>query len=195
MKKVYIILTHTGTILSRIIRMFTGNEFSHVSLALDMDLKKMYSFGRLNPYNPFMGGFVHEYITKGTFGRFKNTRTKIYALEITDEQYEKIRNRIIDVKKHRRDYKFNVIGLFAVGLHVRIQGQNTFYCAEFIKHLLEEADINTELPILIKPEDFKKIDNLELVYKGYLREYKSECSNIELLKKGIMIAGRKQSIV
>lgn len=195
MKKVYIILTHTGTILSRIIRIFTRDEFSHVSLALDLELKKMYSFGRLNPYNPFMGGFVHEYISRGTFGRFKNTRTKIYALEITDEQYEKIRTRIKEVKKYRRNYKFNVIGLFAVGLHVRIHGENTFYCAEFIKHLLEEADVDTELPVIIKPEDFKKINNLELVYKGYLREYKPEYSNMDLLKKGLMITGRKQSTV
>ena len=122
MKKVYIILTHTGTILSRIIRIFTRDEFSHVSLALDLELKKMYSFGRLNPYNPFMGGFVHEYISRGTFGRFKNTRTKIYALEITDEQYEKIRTRIKEVKKYRRNYKFNVIGLFAVGHQIRRSG-------------------------------------------------------------------------
>lgn len=35
MKKIYIILTHTGTILSKIIKEFTKDEFSHVSIALD----------------------------------------------------------------------------------------------------------------------------------------------------------------
>ena len=45
MKKLYIILTHTGTILSKIIRYLTKDEFSHVSIALDADLEKMYSFG------------------------------------------------------------------------------------------------------------------------------------------------------
>ena len=49
MKKIYIVLTYTGTILSRIIKVFTKKEYSHVSIALDQDLKYMYSFGRLNP--------------------------------------------------------------------------------------------------------------------------------------------------
>ena len=59
MKKIYIILTFTGTILSRIVRIYTRKEYSHVSISLDQDLTKMYSFGRLNAYNPFSGVFVH----------------------------------------------------------------------------------------------------------------------------------------
>ena len=62
MKKIYIVLTHSGTTLSKIIKGFTKDEFSHVSISLDKELNEMYSFGRLNPYNPFWGGFVHEYI-------------------------------------------------------------------------------------------------------------------------------------
>lgn len=38
MKKVYIILTHTGTVLSKIIKKYTKDEFSHVSIALDKEL-------------------------------------------------------------------------------------------------------------------------------------------------------------
>ena len=48
MKKIYIILTHTGTMLSKIIKKYTKDEFSHVSIALDKELNRMYSFGRLN---------------------------------------------------------------------------------------------------------------------------------------------------
>ena len=83
MKKIYIILTYTGTILSQIVKVYTRREFSHVSISLDENLTKMYSFGRLNPYNPFSGGFVHERINQGTFKRFKNTKTKIYSLEVS----------------------------------------------------------------------------------------------------------------
>ncbi|MFR7463045.1 MAG: tyrosine-type recombinase/integrase [Clostridia bacterium] len=56
MKKIYIVLTHTGTTLSKIIKTYTKDEFSHVSIALDNKLQEMYSFGRLHPYNPFWGG-------------------------------------------------------------------------------------------------------------------------------------------
>jgi len=69
------------------IKKYTKDEFSHVSISLDVDLNEMYSFGRLNPYNAFWGGFVHEYIDKGTFKRFYNTNAKIYSLEITEEKY------------------------------------------------------------------------------------------------------------
>ena len=60
LRKIYIVLSFTGTILSRIVRFYTRKEYSHVSIALDENLDEMYSFGRLNPYNAFIGGFVHE---------------------------------------------------------------------------------------------------------------------------------------
>ena len=96
---IYIILTHTGTVLSRIIRCYTKDEYSHVSIALDKNLENMYSFGRLNPYNPFFGGFVHEKVNEGVYKRFKNTKTCIYSLEIEDSKYRKIEKTINKMKK------------------------------------------------------------------------------------------------
>ena len=60
MKKIYFILTYSGTVLGRIIRFKTKRFYTHVSISLDENLEKMYSFGRINPYNCFVGGFVHE---------------------------------------------------------------------------------------------------------------------------------------
>ena len=90
-QKIYIVLTYTGTILSKAVKVYTRKKYSHISIALDKELKEMYSFGRLNPYNPFIGGFVHESINSGTFKRFKNTTTRIYSLNVSDKQYEKIK--------------------------------------------------------------------------------------------------------
>ena len=178
MKKIYIILTYTGTALSKIIKCYTGDEFSHVSIALDSKLSKMYSFGRLNPYNPFWGGFVHERINSGTFKRFPKTRAKIYSLEIEDEKYEKLKYIIMYIEKMKKNYKFNILGLFAVGFKIKIKADKSFYCAEFVKYVLEEAKIEEKLPELIKPEDFKKIKNLKLEYYGLLKSYKIYPNNI-----------------
>jgi len=98
MEKIYIILTHTGTNLSKLIKNYTKDEFSHVSIALDRELKHMYSFGRLNPYNPIWAGFVHEYIDKGTFKRFYLTKAKVYELSVTKEQYEIVKNTIQSIR-------------------------------------------------------------------------------------------------
>ena len=197
MKKIYIILTHTGTALSKIIKGFTKDEFSHVSIALDIELKEMYSFGRLNPYNPFWGGFVHEYIDKGTFKRFYKTIAKIYSLEITEQQYESIKNNIEQIKNDKENYKFNIIGLFAAGFHKKIKKQKTFYCAEFVKYVMEKADIKTDLPDIVKPEDFKNINELQEIYGGLLRKYQPPKINVvELIRNNLlMYTNKKEGII
>lgn len=172
MKKIYIILTYSGTFLSKIIKYYTRDEFSHVSIALDSELKKMYSFGRLNPYNPFWGGFVHEGVNFGTFKRFSRTRAKVYSLEVEDEQYEKVQEAIYYIKKIRKQYKFNILGLFAVGFKKKIRSNKSFYCAEFVKYALDKAKIETNLPDLVKPENFKEIKNIKLEYDGLLKFYR-----------------------
>ena len=173
MKKIYIILTHTGTILSQIIKHWTGDEFSHVSIALDTDLEQMYSFGRLNPYNPFWGSFVHEHINKGTFKRFKKTKAEVYSIFITDEQYEKAQKTIAYFEKNMQKYKFNILGLACVCINKKIIRKNTFYCAEFVKHILKDIRLTgvNELPEIIRPQNFKELKGMQLEYEGILKQY------------------------
>ena len=60
MKRIYFVLTYSGTALGQIIRFKTRKKYTHVSISLDESLEKMYSFSRINPYNCFIGGFMHE---------------------------------------------------------------------------------------------------------------------------------------
>ena len=171
MKKVYIVLTYTGTILSRVVRLYTRKEYCHVSISLDKDLNQMYSFGRLNPYIPFLGGFVQESPKYGTFKRFKNTKSKIFSLDVSDEEYLKIKSTIEDISKNREVYKFNVMGLITVMGHYHLKRDKCFYCAEFVKHVLNSSDLGLDLPDVIKPEDFQKVNGMDLIYIGRLSEY------------------------
>lgn len=86
-KQIFIVITQTGTMLSRILKRITGAEYNHASLSLSQDLTRMYSFGRRHPYNPFWGGFVIESPHAGTFRRFSDTTAIILAVEITEERY------------------------------------------------------------------------------------------------------------
>ena len=191
MKKIYIALMHTGTLLSNIIKCYTKDEFSHISIALDSELKEMYSFGRLHAYNPFWGSFVHEELNKGTYKRFKNTKTEVYSLVVTDEQYEKIKKVINYFKENKQKYRFNFIGLACVGINKRIKRKNRFYCAEFVKHIMKVSGISVnDLPELIRPENFKKLQGLKLEYKGLLRKYnKKQKINLEEVQN--ILQGRK----
>ena len=188
MKKIYIILTHTGTVLSTIIRYWTKDEFSHVSIALDADLEEMYSFGRLNPYNPFLGSFVHEHINKGTFKRFNKTKTEVYSLFVTDEQYKKAKKTIEYFNNNKQKYKFNIIGLACVSINKKIMRKNSFYCAEFVKHILKVMGVTevNQLPKIIRPENFKQLQGLRLEYEELLKKYK---------KKNYLSLGDVQNLV
>ena len=56
-------------------------------------------------------------------------------------------------------------------LHYKVKREKYFYCAEFVKYVLEQSQIVCDLPDIVKPEDFKEINNLNVVYTGSLREY------------------------
>lgn len=171
MSKIYIVLTYTGTFLARAVRLYTKKEYSHVSISLDKELKEMYSFGRLNPYNPFWGGFVHESPEYGTFKRFKNTKSKIFSLEIPDDQYKMIKKIITDIDNDRSEYKFNVLGLVAVMANMSLKREKCFYCAEFVKYVFDNTDLEINLPDVVKPDDFQYLKGLDEIYTGFLREY------------------------
>ena len=136
-------------------------------------MKELYSFGRLNPYNPYKGGFIHEELNKGTYARFKNTISAVYSLAVTDNQYEKIYSIIEEMKKNKSKYKFNIIGLFLVSINRKYQRKDRFYCAEFVKYILENSLDKKLLPEIVKPMDFLELDNISFVYEGLLINYKN----------------------
>ena len=105
-------------------------------------------------------------------------RIQVYSKEgigaderMTNEQYYELKRLIKNFDKRKRIYKFNVVGLFAVALNLKIQKENTFYCAEFVKYALEQANIVDELPEIIRPDDFNNIEKSKFVYEGLLRKY------------------------
>lgn len=171
MKKIYIVLTFTGTMLSKLIRTCTKDEYTHVSISLDSNLNNMYSFGRLNPYNAFIGGFVQESPDYGTFKRFKNSNAMIYSLDVEKSKYKHIVKMIKYFKQNKKKYKFNILGMFCVALNKKIKKRDSFYCAEFIKYLLDESKIVNNLPEIVKPSHFLKLNTGNTVYIGRLNKY------------------------
>ena len=91
---------------------------------------------------------------------------------VSNSLSEKIIKKKIDkISKNKHKYTFNVIGLFATGINFKYKKKNSYYCAEFVKYILETAKLDVNLPELVKPNDFVNIKNLELTYAGILREY------------------------
>lgn len=171
MKRIYFVLTYSGTILGKIIRFKTKKIYTHVSISLDENLEKMYSFSRIHPYNCFVGGFMHEKLNEGCYKRFKNTKAMVCYMEITDYQYEKLEEQIKIFELNKTIYKFNVLGLIYIFFNKKIHRKNYFYCAEFIKYILQEANVNLNLPDMPRPENFEHLQKATTVYTGLLNKY------------------------
>lgn len=69
-KNIYVLLTDTGTMFTKLIKRITAAPYNHASLALDENLNEVFSFGRKCANNPWVGGFVEEDVYEGTFRHF-----------------------------------------------------------------------------------------------------------------------------
>jgi len=74
----YIVLTRTSTVLSRMIGFVTNDEFTHAAISFDEELNQMYSFGRKKVYNPFVGSFIKENIDEGIYGMCQKSPRSYY---------------------------------------------------------------------------------------------------------------------
>ena len=173
MKKIYIILSQTDTVLARTLKLLTRAEYNHASISLDESMNEIYSFGRLSPNNPFVGGFVRESKNGGTFKRFYKTRAVILRTEISDEDYESIQGYFRSMYAHRREYCYNYKGLFLAFFGKAYRNERHFYCSEFVRHILIRFQIESSESFdeIVKPIDFLALKNWEVVYKGVLQSY------------------------
>ncbi len=174
-KSVYVVLSQTGTMFSRALKFFTHAEYNHASISLSPTLDKMYSFGRLNPYNPFIGGFVEEGKNIGTFKRFYKTTAMVLEFKVSVEKYKAIEYFIEYFKTHKKDFHYNYLGVLFACFRKHHTSSKRFYCSEFVKTCLETFNIENarELPKIIKPIDFLKLHNKNIIYTGFLQNYMS----------------------
>ncbi|WP_047980574.1 hypothetical protein [Ornithinibacillus contaminans] len=169
-RTIYFIFTDTGTYLSRLINFCTNNTLNHVSICFDHELKEVYSFGRINPKNPFSGGFVREDI-RGDF--LKNSKCAVYTMNITEEDYVSIRHHIKEIEKRASDYKYNFVGLIGILLKIEIQRSNALFCSQFVATVLQDTEtFKLAKPTnFVTPADIREQSELQLIYQGRLGDY------------------------
>ena len=172
-KTVYIVISQTGTALSRILKFITGAKYNHASISLVPDLSTMYSFGRLRPRNPFLGGFVVESPHSGTFKRFSGTTVEVLAIHVSEGQYINLSQMLEGMVKNKKRYHYNYLGLFLAGAKIHYRRANTFYCSEFVKEMLVKGGIREarELSDIVEPLHFLTLPNANHVYSGKLKDF------------------------
>lgn len=183
----YILLSDTGSFISKGIKLYTKEPYSHVSLALDIDLNEIYSFGRLKMHNPLIGGFVREDKDYGTYSIFPNTTIELYSIKVNEQQFLQIKNEIERFSNSKRKYSYNFLGVAGVLVNRPINREYSYFCSQFVAEVLQNSDINIidKDAGLTLPNDFRNNDNLNLIYSGHLKGYQRQEAyfNLKLLEK------------
>ncbi len=172
-KELFIVLSQSGSLVSRALKLYTRAEYNHVSLALDSDLERMYSFGRKYAFYPFPGGFVTESASFGTFKRFINSKIVILKLKTDIKTYLEISEFLKEMNEERGKYRYNYLGILYAVFKKNRKKEYEYYCSEFVKEVLQKHGVNgcENLPKVIQPIHFLNIPTSEIIYKGSLKNY------------------------
>lgn len=171
MKKIYLILSHSNTIPSKIVKIFTKYNYSHISIALKKDISTMYSFGRKKYNNPFIGGFIIEKRDGLFYKKFNKTKCVVLEIDISNKQYNKLISILRIYKDNINIYKYDFLGTALNVFKINYKRENYSVCSEFVGNLLEECDIYNFNKKYIRPKDFMLIPNKKIIYEGLLLNY------------------------
>ena len=174
-KNIYILLSRTGTVPSKVIRFLKPMPYAHASIAFDENLTEMYSFARKTVHYPFYCGLIDEDIDKGVFGRKKTTKCLVLRLPVTEEEYGKVHQTVERFKADRGKYGYNYLGVFAARVHIAIERKYNYFCTQFVDKVLQMSGINLfdKKSGLVTPEDYRTSDKLEHIYEGLLVNYRN----------------------
>lgn len=179
MKTLYIFLSRTDSIVSKIVRLFTKTDYTHASLAFDEELVLLYSSARKRGVKMFPAGPCQESLYRGFFGRDAHTPCVLYALEVSEEAYNKAKEEIDFFMKNIDDYKFSVLGVAACKFGIKAKRKNKFFCSEFVAEILTRSGAITlpKEPCLTHPRDYQSLPNVKKLYEGTIGDLREKIEN------------------
>ncbi|MCM3781606.1 hypothetical protein M3231_01350 [Neobacillus mesonae] len=172
-RTIYVLLTDTDTLLAKTIKWFTNAPYNHVSIVFDEKLDEVYSFGRINPRNPLIAGFIREDVYYGTYRFFYDTRCQLLQIDVSVTEYSQIKNVIQKFIDNKDRFSYNLLGLVGVAVQYPIHQRNKYFCSQFVAEVLEKSGLKlwSLPPALITPYDFAMHPRFKLVYEGKLFDY------------------------
>ena len=174
-RPIYILLTNTRSLFSTAIGLYTKQAFNHVSIAIHDDFEQIYSFGRKNPSNPVIGGFVNEVETQ-IFEYFSGTSCIVLKRYVSENEFQRITDVIRRFDMERMSYGYNLIGFAGFVVNYPIKRSRSYFCSQFVSEVIKAGGIEwiTKLSELVKPSDFFLFEGIQEVYRGNLIQFLAE---------------------
>lgn len=178
MKKIYIILSQSGTLFSKAIRCYTKDPYNHASIAFDANLNVMYSFGRKTRYNMLNNGFIEENLSHGLYSFFPNARCCIFEVPVTDEEYDAMYQLLSHFCYNAESYRYNFMGVLTYAFGKGLKRKDHYFCSQFVSQLMGKVESWNYIPELTKPMDFYYIKNKRIIFEGTIKEFNELQYNI-----------------
>jgi len=170
LKQVYILLSRTKTIPSRVVHAIDGGKYSHVSIATTLDTDSFYSYARRDEHNFLIGGLVKESTRKGVFSHYPECFCALYSLEVDDKTYKKLCRLLNEYLKRYDLCKYSFFAILPMMFGYKRDLKYKMTCSQFVALLLYKSGAAKlpKHPSLMKPNDFLHIPNIKLLYNGTL---------------------------
>lgn len=172
MKTIYILLTKTNTILSRLVGIATREAYTHAAISFDREFTTVYSSSRKNGRTIFPAGPCIEDLDNGYYKRHPEIPCAVYELQVSDEAYEQAKREVEQIIASADQYHFNIIGLLLCQLNIPCRRKHSFFCSQFVGEILARSHA-LALPkdaSLMKPCDYMRLPELLCRFRGYIGE-------------------------
>ena len=164
---VYIVFASTPYKMGRMIRKVTGAEYNHVSVALDPELKQMYSFARRNFHYPFIGGFVRE--SKARYHlNGEPADIKMCKIPVLPEKYAALKDSLQKMEQEKEKYLYNYLSILGMPFKRSIPVKDAYICVEFAVNVLRQVGYPLPSHQYYRIPDLEKILASRVIYTGVI---------------------------
>ena len=164
---IFILLMHTGTPLTKVIKAVTKAEFTHCCISFNPGLDPMYSFGERTKTGEYGFGFLSQN-TKADFYKNHHTKYAVYCMFVSKEARDSMKNRLDFFKKNKNKMKYDCFGLIQVFFNKATDYKNyKYFCSRFVMDIIQASgDKLDKVVSLWKPNDIKALGNISEVNSG-----------------------------
>lgn len=162
-KTIYILLTKHSDHFSKLFQTITAGEYTHASIGMEEYGNEFFSFVT-------KGGFRVERPVHITRAKKGWRSCALYRLDVPEEAYWIVRDRIEEFKRHAKQYRFSFLGVALCYLRIPHQLKNSYFCSQFVSELITSSGAAKlrKQPSLYRPDDFIREPQLRLCFQGTL---------------------------
>lgn len=161
----YIVFSSTPYKLGKAIRQITGEEYNHVSIALDPQLQQMYGFARRYYRTPLYGGFVKESPARYHLNGHA-AKICVCRLPVTEAQYQSIADLLCRMHLEKEKYLYNHLSILGAPFRKPIAAKDAYTCVEFCVSILKKLDFPLSTKTYYSVGDLLKILSPYILYTG-----------------------------